>query len=197
MYPCSSTSSVSTQPDPSFRLDDGLVRRLYHQGKAERWSLPIAGFAGALAASLDRAFAGAGWPTKQEIERYLTSLHLEDLALACACAAGCEPAWEHFMTEHRPLLYRSADALDPGGGAREIADSLYADLYGLQDREGEPRSLFRYFHGRSSLATWLRAVLAQRHVDRLRAERRFAPLPDDESSTAAGSASPAPDPDRP
>ena len=84
------------------------------------------------------------------------------------------------MLEYRPVLYRSADAIDPGGGARELADSIYADLFGLQERDGERRSLFRYFHGRSSLATWLRAVLAQRQVDRVRATRRLTPLEDEE-----------------
>ncbi len=59
---------------------------------------------------------------------------------------------------------------------------LYADLFGLRDRDRERQSLFRYYHGRSSLTTWLRAVLAQRHVDRLRASRRTEPLPDEDSS---------------
>jgi len=36
--------------------------------------------------------------------------------------------------------------------------------------------LFRYFHGRSSLKTWLRAVLAQRHIDSIRASRRFTEI---------------------
>jgi RNA polymerase sigma-70 factor (ECF subfamily) len=61
---------------------------------------------------------------------------------------------------------------------------LYAELFGLRDRAGERQSLFRYFHGRSSLTTWLRAVLAQRHVDRLRANRRLEALPDEESPAA-------------
>jgi RNA polymerase sigma-70 factor (ECF subfamily) len=122
-------------------------------------------------------------------------LALEDLALACACAAGHDAAWDHFVIEQRPLLYRSADALVAGGGARDLADSLYADLYGLDDRAGERRSLFRYFHGRSSLATWLRAVLAQRHVDRVRSERRLEPLPDEDTTPAVAPLST--DPDRP
>ena len=83
------------------------------------------------------------------------------------------------MLEYRPILYRAADALDPSGGARELADSLYGDLYGMREREGERRSLFEYFQGRSSLATWLRAVLAQRYVDRARSERRFESLTDE------------------
>jgi RNA polymerase sigma-70 factor (ECF subfamily) len=61
---------------------------------------------------------------------------------------------------------------------------LYAELFGLRDRAGERQSLFRYFHGRSSLTTWLRAVLAQRHVDRLRTNRRLEALPDEDSSAA-------------
>jgi RNA polymerase sigma-70 factor len=117
----------------------------------------------------------------------LNSLHLEDLALACACASGHEGAWEHFIREHRPVLYRAADAIDPSGGSRELADSLYGELFGLVERSGERRSLFNYFHGRSSLSTWLRAVLAQRHVDRLRSSRRFEPLPDDEPVPSARS----------
>lgn len=105
--------------------------------------------------------------------------YAEDLALASACAAGDDAAWERFVREYRPVLYRAADALDSTGRARELADALYADLYGLKQRAGERQSLFRYYHGRSSLATWLRAVLAQRYVDRVRAERRLDPLPDD------------------
>src|SRR4029079_14180055 len=100
-------------------------------------------------------------------------------ALARPWAEGTEPAWDRFVRDYRPVLYRAADALDPSGGARELADSLYGDLYGVQVRGSDRRSLFRYFQGRSSLATWLRAVLAQRYVDRLRAGRRLTPLPDD------------------
>ena len=81
--------------------------------------------------------------------------------------------------------------MDPSGGARELADSLYGDLFGLQT--GERRSLFHYFHGRSSLATWLRAVLAQRLVDRARVRTRTAPLPEEEPAAPAAQ---TPDPDR-
>jgi RNA polymerase sigma factor (sigma-70 family) len=108
------------------------------------------------------------------------------------CEAGDERAWETFVRDYRPLLYRAADALDWTGGARDIADSLYAELYGIKDGTGTRQSLFRYFHGKSSLATWLRAVLAQRYVDRLRAQRRTEPLPEDADAAAA----PPPDPDR-
>jgi RNA polymerase sigma factor (sigma-70 family) len=51
----------------------------------------------------------------------------------------------------------------------------------LAGGKGAERSLFRYFHGRSSLKTWLRAVLAQRHIDSIRAGRRFEELAEDET----------------
>ena len=122
--------------------------------------------------------------------------HVKDLELARQCAAGDEKAWERFILEYRPALYRAADALDPSGGARELADALYADLYGIADADNERRSLFRYFQGRSSLATWLRAVLAQRYVDRLRVERRFEPLQDDGYDRHVAAGDERLDPDR-
>jgi RNA polymerase sigma-70 factor, ECF subfamily len=119
--------------------------------------------------------------------------HAADLELARRCAAGEPAAWDHFVREYRPVLYRAADALDPNGGAREIADSLYAELYGLKSAGPERRSLLLSFSGRSSLATWLRAVLCQRFVDRVRAERRLAPLPveDDADPERVGLQAPA------
>ena len=177
------------------RFDEKLGGRLYRQANADRWHVPPERFRHALESSAERACAGRNWDA-QEVELYLLSLHLEDLALACACAEGDDDAWEHFVLAQRPALYRAADALDASGGARELADSLYADLFGLPNRSGERQSLFRYFHGRSSLTTWLRAVLAQRYVDRLRSERRTEALPDEDSSSALPAPSRPIDPDR-
>jgi RNA polymerase sigma factor (sigma-70 family) len=125
--------------------------------------------------------------------------YADDLALAKRCADGDEAAWERFFREYRPVLHRAADALAPGGRARELADALYADLYGVVGEDGERKSLLRYFAGRSSLATWLRAVLAQRFVDQVRAERRLAPLDTDadpDRPAAAAAQASTPDPDR-
>ncbi len=175
------------------RLDADLVSRLHDRARASRWSVPASRFAATLEASVDRAIGGAA-DNRRDIERYLAALHLEDLALACACADGNDAAWEHFVLEYRPILYRSADALDPSGAAREVADTLYGELFGLRERHGERQSLFRYFHGRSSLATWLRAVLSQRYVDRIRGQRRLEPLTDEDERVLA--IAPAADPDR-
>lgn len=176
-----------------WRLDEKLVTACYRRSQADRWSLSVSAFAAGLERSVERFFADRT-PDARAIAQYLDGLHLDDLALACACAEGLEPAWDHFVREYRPVLYRAADAIDPGGGARDLADSLYGELFGLSEHEGRRRSHFVYFHGRSQLGTWLRAVLSQRHVDRLRGVRRLDPLPSDEAPDAIVSRDEAADP---
>ena len=149
------------------------VERLYREANAARWGLPPDAFAEALEASVAHAFKDRE-RTAAAVDRYLSTLHVADLALACACTRGEPSAWDELVLEYRPVLYRAADALDASGGAREVADALYAELY--------ERRLLTYFHARSSLATWLRAVLSQRYVDRVRASRRLEPLPDERTA---------------
>jgi|SRR5215470_8519035 len=127
----------------------------------------------------ETAVGPTGSVDPRAVESYLEGLNLADFALACACAAGHEAAWDHFVTQHRPELYRAARAIAGEPAARDLADSLYADLYGLRETaEGKRRSLFDYFHGRSKLTTWLRAILAQRHVDEFRRTRNTDSLDD-------------------
>ena len=153
----------------------------WQRADAARWNVTPQAFAEALERSSAKAFA-ARTPTPAELGKYYGSLHLSDLALACACGEGNAAAWDHFVAEVRPALYRAADAIDRTGRAREIADALYGELFS--------RSLFRYFHGRSSLATWLRSLLSQRYVDRLRETNRLDPLPDEEPASEAARVEP-------
>ena len=152
-----------------------IISMLYAEAKGPRWELPVDAFAESLFRSLEKRFCNLH-ATPLEIESYLKSLHLEDLALAAACNQGIETAWEFFIGTFRQELRHASRAILRASGssddvrAEELADSLYADLYGIRATpDGQRKSLFNYFHGRSKLSTWLRAVLAQRHVDLLRA----------------------------
>ena len=153
-----------------------LISSLYEQCGAKRWELTRAQFVLGLERSVRKRFA-EGAPSRERLEEYLGALHAEDLALATACLEGLEPAWEYFVEEYRGYLRAAAGAITKasryGANPQELADSLFSDLFGLMDGKRGERSLFRYFHGRSSLKTWLRAVLAQRHVDHVRAHRRL------------------------
>jgi RNA polymerase sigma-70 factor (ECF subfamily) len=171
------------------------AQRLYDQAGAKRWKLPLEVFTNALERSAEKAFAGRS-PAEADLDRYYDALHLDDLALAAACAMGREDAWDHFVREFRPAMYRSADAIDPTGAAREIAQALYAELFGLKEKDGIRQSVFRYFHGRSSLATWLRSLIAQRHIDRHRETKRLEPLPEESSAAPLRAHARPIDPDR-
>jgi RNA polymerase sigma-70 factor len=130
----------------------------------------------------EAAFRGAlksGAIENDSVEAYIDALHAEDLALALACKGGDARAWEHFISSLRPALYSAARAITGDDiRGRELADSLWADLYGLEVRDGRRRSILEYFHGRSSILTWMRAILAQRHVDYIRSQSRTQPLDD-------------------
>jgi RNA polymerase sigma factor (sigma-70 family) len=129
-----------------------------------------------------------------------------DLALACACSEGNAAAWDFFMARFRPELYRAGRAIARESAGCELADSLYAELYGLREVAGQRKSLFDYFLGRSKLTTWLHAILAQRHVDGIRRARRTEPLEEGEAgepsstnsaaSLAGSAAASSPDPER-
>jgi RNA polymerase sigma factor (sigma-70 family) len=152
----------------------------------EEWGISTERFTQELARCAQARFRGRE-PGVEELNAYLGALRLRDLGLACACADGVAEAWEQFVGIYRgylracagAMLARSASAPE----AEELADSLFAELYGLSaEKRG---SLLRYFHGRSSLKTWLRAVLAQRHVDKIRAERKFEALEDQDGKDDA------------
>ena len=172
--------------DPAHPFDGcaHLVELLYSQSKAIRWDVSLDCFAAVLERSA-RKLCAASSVTPEKLEEFLGALHLEDLALATACAQGCEAAWEHFVATYRSYLRAAAAAIlrcdSASAEACELADSLFSDLYGLGQQKSTERSLFRYFHGRSSLKTWLRAVLAQRHIDSIRAGRRFEELPEEDA----------------
>ena len=151
-----------------------LVARLHRRSCAQTWGLDEGAFAHTLERVARHRF-GDDWETAPELGTYLESLHLEDLALVAACLGGRDAAWEHLVSVYRRDLRQAARAIAGEFGV-EMADTIFAELYGLDEQDGERRSLLRYFHGRSRLSTWLRTVLAQRHVDRLRAERRLEPL---------------------
>jgi RNA polymerase sigma-70 factor (ECF subfamily) len=100
---------------------------------------------------------------------FLRSLKLADLVLAKACAAGNDRAWEHFMAQFGQPLTRAAIAISGSETVgRDLADAFYAELYGLNTRDGERKCPLDSYRGRGSLLGWLRTTLAQRFVDHYR-----------------------------
>src|SRR5579871_6717378 len=129
-----------------------------------------------------------------ELRTFFLSLRVDELALARACAAGHDPAWEVFLTRFREKLYLSALRIArEDSAAHELADTLYADLYGTSTREGHRVSKLASYTGRGSLEGWLRTVLAQEYVNRYRRTKRLVSL-DEESEEGVQFSAPEPQP---
>jgi RNA polymerase sigma-70 factor (ECF subfamily) len=129
-----------------------------------------------------------------EVRELYSSLRVDDLALARACADGSERAWEIFMLRYREKLYDIAAYITKeSSAARELADGLYADLYGTVTRDGQRVCKLSSYTGRGSLEGWLRTVLAQEQVNRYRRHKRLVSL-DEESEDGAQFAAPEGEP---
>jgi RNA polymerase sigma-70 factor len=162
-------------PRPIALVSDATLASLYERSGAEGLGASADAFRAALQRALDKRFGGEAVSTA-EIEDFLSGLHLEDLALAVACAAGESGAWDVFVRRYQAEMRRAATALAGATAGEEIADAAIAQLFGVDARGGSRRPLFEYFHGRSRLSTWLRSLIAQRHIDHVRTERRLSSL---------------------
>lgn len=151
----------------------GAWVRLYAASHAEKFGLTHAEFVHILREIAGR-YLGRGIGEAEEL-RFCRDLQLEELALAQACAKGTEAAWERFIAQYRPKLRSAALAITREETmARELADSLYAELFGTRlSAEGGRISKLRSYTGRGSLEGWLRTVLAQEYVNRVRRQRRL------------------------
>jgi RNA polymerase sigma-70 factor, ECF subfamily len=129
-----------------------------------------------------------------EAREFLLTLRVEELALARGCAAGHDGAWETFMIRYREKLYQAALRIArEDSAARDLADNLYAELYGTTARDGVRVSKLTSFTGRGSLEGWLRTVLAQEFVNRYRRTKRLVSL-DEEGEEGSQFAAPQPEP---
>jgi RNA polymerase sigma-70 factor (ECF subfamily) len=161
-------------------LDRALLQELWRASEAHTWHLEQTEcdqILIATAAESNYGLAKDVLATSQQQAAFFRGLRLADVVLARACAAGNERAWQHFVAHYRQPLVRAAIAITGSEAlGRELADQLYAELYGLTERDGERRCPLKSYRGRGSLMGWLRTTLAQRHVDHHRRTRREEPI---------------------
>jgi RNA polymerase sigma-70 factor (ECF subfamily) len=146
----------------------------YDRSGAAAYGLSPAQFATILNEILSKNPAHAS--PKQKAD-FCATLRLEELALARACASGNERAWQDFISRYRQKLHSMALHItrDAAHGD-ELADSLFADLYGVNTRGGVRNSKLVFYTGRGSLEGWLRTVMAQEFVNRYRKQKRTVSL---------------------
>src|SRR3974390_277273 len=167
---------------------DRLVAELHAASSAEKFGVTREELSRILA-EVVRKYAPDS--SASQTTEFCRALRMEELVLARACAAGNEKAWETFLIRYREKLYETGlQIAREDSAARELADSLYADLYGTVTREGVRVSKLASYTGRGSLEGWLRTVMAQEHVNRYRKHKRLVSL-DEENEEGPQFAAPA------
>jgi len=186
---------MSGAPQPAAGFPAGLHKvlgDLYAASSAVKYGVSLGDFTRILTEVLEKYLPGS--QDLEAMRELLATLHAEELVLARGCAAGDEKAWEVFLTRYREKLYDAARAIarDDSMG-RELADSLYADLYASSVRDGERVSKLKSYMGRGSLEGWLRTVLSQAFIDRYRSRKRLVSLEEKEEEDGEQFAAPAPE----
>jgi len=165
-----------------------LLPELQAKASSEQVGLTAQSFSEILLEVGSRYSASA---SASELRAFLLSLRVDELALARACAGGNNSAWEIFLTRFREKLYLAALRIArEDSAARDLADTLYADLYGISTRDGQRVSKLASYTGRGSLEGWLRTVIAQEYVNRYRRTKRLVSL---EEESEEGLQFPAPE----
>lgn len=183
MNPENSTSGMQS-------VVNDLLAELYAKAACDKIGLTRQSFTEIL---LEVGAKYAASVSEPELRTFFVSLRVDELALARACAAGHNSAWEIFLTRFREKLYLSALRIArEDSAARELADTLYADLYGTTTRQGQRVSKLASYTGRGSLEGWLRTVLAQEYVNRYRRTKRLVSL-DEESEEGIQFRAPEPE----
>ena len=189
--PVAQSSSRSTSVT-AVRIDPHQVIELYERSGASAYSLSQQQFTEILQRVVSRSEEISG-ADAANVASFLSGLKLDELALAHGCAAGNQHAWDVFLTRYRESIYQSARSITRSESiGRELADSLYAELYGLGGPD-DRRSKFALYSGRGSLAGWLRMVLSQSYVNQIRAGKRLVSIDEEEEEHGPLSAATVPE----
>ena len=163
-----------------------IAAALYERSGAAAYGVSVEQFAAILDEILRKYFSqnsahdsdpNSARASAEQKADFCAGLRLEELALARACAAGNERAWQDFIARYRQKLHGMALHITRDvAHAAELADSLFADLYGVNTRDGIRRSKLVFYTGRGSLEGWLRTVMAQEFINRYRKQKRTVSL---------------------
>ena len=166
--------------------DNDIAAALYERSGAAAYDMSAEQFAAILDEILRKylvqnsgqnSAANSSHISAEQKAAFCAALRLEELALARACATGNERAWQDFINRYRQKLHSMALHITRDGAhAAELADSLFADLYGVNARDGARRSKLVFYTGRGSLEGWLRTVMAQEFINRYRKQKRTVSL---------------------
>ena len=161
-------------------VKEGAARLLARATEARR--LKPEEVAPRVRASLEKyLLRGRADASAKEVGDFIDSLRADELLLVLACERGDEAAWNELMEQYRATVISAARSASAGPAeAEELAESVWAELYGLRVREdGSRAGKLAYYSGCGSLGGWLRAVVGQFAVDRHRRTSKLVQTEED------------------
>jgi RNA polymerase sigma-70 factor (ECF subfamily) len=154
--------------------EEAVAQSLYDRSGAAAYDISRTQFAEILNDIREKYLPNA---SPEQAADFCSSLRLEELVLARACAAGHEQAWQHFIQRYRQKMHSMAlHITHDNAHAAELADSLFADLYGVNPRDGVRNPKLVFYTGRGSIEGWLRTVMAQEFINRYRKQKHSVSL---------------------
>ena len=199
LLPLPSTEESTAVSHPTSLISGlplNVIQELWLAAEGEACGMALEEFSSALdsvGARFNHGFPPGTCPDSAQKIAFFRSLHLSEFALAHSCALGREVAWRRFVDRYRSLLTQAAIAITGSTTlGHDLADSLYSELYGLRQVNGQRASPLSSYSGRGSLLGWLRTTLAQRHVDHHRRIHRESPLDTVDVPAPEPSSSPLP-----
>jgi RNA polymerase sigma-70 factor (ECF subfamily) len=166
MEPSRRSKNMTKELQLSF---EAFVERLYRNGYSCHGDLQVGlkEFEVKLWSVVEKSL-GENAPGDKAV-RIINSLHGNDLYLAFACAQHSSAAWDRFTNIYRKYIHDLTAFVCPVKSlVYELAETILTDLF-LPDRSGYSR--IASYDGRSSLATWLRAIISHRAINER--ERKF------------------------
>lgn len=157
-------------------LDESVLRLLTRAGNAR--GLEVSDLRGRVSLSLEKyLLKDEPNPNKNAVTEFVDALNADDLCLIVACEKGDETAWEEMVKKFDATVKSAARSVSNNlEDAEDLASSIWAELYGLKEKDGKAKGKLSYYSGRGSLAGWLRAVVSQLAVDQFRKQSKFVQI---------------------
>lgn len=115
-----------------------------------------------------------------DVKEFVDALNADDLCLIIACEKNDETAWNDLVAKFDGVVKSAARKVSNNAeDAEDLASSIWAELYGLKEKDGKAKGKLSYYSGRGSLAGWLRAVVSQLAVDQYRKDAKFVQIEED------------------
>ncbi len=116
-------------------------------------------------------------PATADVKDFIDTLNADDLCLIIACEQNDPSAWEDLVSKYDSTVKSAARKFSSNTeDSEDLAGSIWAELYGLKEKDGKVKGKLSYYSGRGSLAGWLRAVVSQLAIDEFRKQSKFVQI---------------------